>query len=52
LKKNFLLLWQRMRFKKYKMFYKTTLYKILLFSAKYPKLHIFHALYLISPFRG
>jgi hypothetical protein len=21
-------------------------------SAKYPKLHIFHALYLISPFRG
>jgi hypothetical protein len=21
-------------------------------SAKYPELHIFHALYLISPFRG
>jgi hypothetical protein len=29
--KNFLLLWERMRFEKYKMFYKTTLYKILLF---------------------
>jgi hypothetical protein len=50
--KNFLLLWERMCFEKYKMFYKTTLYKILLFFAKYPELHIFHALYLISPFRG
>jgi hypothetical protein len=29
--KNFLLLWERMRFAKYKMFYKTTLHKILLF---------------------
>jgi hypothetical protein len=29
--KNFLLLWERMRFEKYKMFYKTTLHKILLF---------------------
>jgi hypothetical protein len=29
--KNFLLLWERMRFEKYKMFYKTTLPKILLF---------------------
>jgi hypothetical protein len=29
--KNFLLLWERMRFEKYKMFYKTILHKILLF---------------------
>jgi hypothetical protein len=29
--KNFLLLWERMRFAKYIMFYKTTLHKILLF---------------------
>jgi hypothetical protein len=29
--KNFLLFWERMRFEKYKMFYKTTLHKILLF---------------------
>jgi hypothetical protein len=29
--KNFLLLLERMRFEKYKMFYKTTLHKILLF---------------------
>jgi hypothetical protein len=29
--KNFLLLWERMCFAKYKMFYKTTLHKILLF---------------------
>jgi hypothetical protein len=29
--KNFLLLWERMRFAKYKMFFKTTLHKILLF---------------------
>jgi hypothetical protein len=29
--KNFLLLWQRMRFAKYKMFYKITLHKILPF---------------------
>jgi hypothetical protein len=29
--KNFPLLWERMRFEKYKMFYKTTLHKILLF---------------------
>jgi hypothetical protein len=29
--KNFLLLWERMRFEKYKMFYKTTLHKILMF---------------------
>jgi hypothetical protein len=29
--KNFLLLWERMRFAKHKMFYKTTLHKILLF---------------------
>jgi hypothetical protein len=29
--KNFLLLWERMRFTKYKMFYKTTLHKILMF---------------------
>jgi hypothetical protein len=29
--KNFLLLWERMRFEKYKMFYKITLHKILLF---------------------
>jgi hypothetical protein len=29
--KNFLLLWERMHFAKYKMFYKTTLHKILLF---------------------
>jgi hypothetical protein len=29
--KNFLLPWERMRFAKYKMFYKTTLHKILLF---------------------
>jgi hypothetical protein len=29
--KNFLLLWERTRFKKYKMFSKTTLHKILLF---------------------
>jgi hypothetical protein len=29
--KNFLLLWERMRFEKYKMFYKTTLHQILLF---------------------
>jgi hypothetical protein len=28
---NFLLHWERMRFEKYKMFYKTTLHKILLF---------------------
>jgi hypothetical protein len=31
LKKTFLLLWERMRFEKYKLFYKTTLHKILLF---------------------
>jgi hypothetical protein len=31
IEKNFLLLWERMRFEKYKMFYKTTLHKILLF---------------------
>jgi thioredoxin-related protein len=29
--KNFLLLWERMRFAKYKMFYKISLHKILLF---------------------
>jgi hypothetical protein len=29
--KNFLLLWERMRFEKYKMFYKITLRQILLF---------------------
>ena len=29
--KNFLLLWERMHFEKYKMFYKITLHKILLF---------------------
>jgi hypothetical protein len=31
IERNFLLLWERMRFAKYKMFYKTTLHKILLF---------------------
>jgi hypothetical protein len=31
LKKNLLLFWERMRFEKYKMFYKTTLHQILLF---------------------
>jgi hypothetical protein len=30
-KKNFLLFWERMHFEKYKMFYKTTVHKILLF---------------------
>jgi hypothetical protein len=50
--KNFLLLWERMHFEKYKMFYKTTLHKNIVVSAKYPELHIFHALYLISPFCG
>jgi hypothetical protein len=39
-----------MCFEKYKMFYKTTLHKYNVVSAKYPELHIFHALYLISPF--
>jgi hypothetical protein len=29
--KNFLLLWERIHFAKYKMFYKTTLHKLLLF---------------------
>jgi hypothetical protein len=45
------ILWERMRFEKYKMFYKTTLHKILLFLQNI-ELHIFHALYLIPPFRG
>jgi hypothetical protein len=31
IEKNFLLLWERMRFEKYKMFYKITLHQILLF---------------------
>jgi hypothetical protein len=34
--KNFLLLWERMRFAKYKMFYKTTLHKILMFLQNTP----------------
>jgi hypothetical protein len=38
----------RMRFKNDKMFSKISLHQILFFSAKYPKLHILHALYLIS----
>jgi hypothetical protein len=50
--KNFMLLLERMRFAKYKMFFKTTLHINIVVSAKYPELHIFHALYLISPFRG
>jgi hypothetical protein len=41
-----------MRFKKYKMFYKNNPASNIAISAKYPELHIFHALYLISPFRG
>jgi hypothetical protein len=52
---NFMFLWERMCFEKYKMFYKITLHQILLFLQKYqkcPELHILHALYLISPFRG
>jgi hypothetical protein len=31
IEKNFLLLWERMRFAKYKMFYKITLHQTLLF---------------------
>jgi hypothetical protein len=50
--KNFSLLWEMMCFEKYKIFYKITLYQILLFLQKYPELHILHALYLISPFCG
>jgi hypothetical protein len=41
-----------MRFEKYKMFYKITPASNIAISAKYPELHILHALYLISPFRG
>jgi hypothetical protein len=48
--KTFLFLWERMCFEK--MFYKIALHKKLLFYKKYPELHILHALYLISPFRG
>jgi hypothetical protein len=38
--KNFLLLLERMRFAKYKMFFKTTLHKILLFLQISLALHI------------
>jgi hypothetical protein len=51
LKKNFLLLWERMRFAKYKIFTKQTCIKYCCFC-KISELHIFHALYLISPFHG
>jgi hypothetical protein len=40
-----------MRFEKYKMFYKNPASNTAI-SAKYPELHILHALYVISPFRG
>jgi hypothetical protein len=50
--KNFLLLWERMRFEKNtKCFTKQPCIKYCCFC-KYPELHIFHALYLISPFCG
>jgi hypothetical protein len=50
--KNFMLPWERMRLKNDKMFYKIALHQKTAFSTKYPKLHILHALYLISPFHG
>jgi hypothetical protein len=43
--KNFLLLLERMRFAKIQNVFQNN-------PAKYPELHIFHALYMISPFRG
>jgi hypothetical protein len=48
--KNFVLLWERMRFEKYKMFYKIALHQKLLFLQKYPEIHRLHALYLLGVF--
>jgi hypothetical protein len=50
--KNFLLLWERMRFAKIQNVLQNNPASNTAISAKYPELHIFHALYLISPFRG
>ena len=49
--KNFLLLLERMRFAKIQNVFQNNSALNIAVSAKYPKLHIFHALYLISPFR-
>jgi hypothetical protein len=50
--KNFLLLWKRMRFAKIQNVLQNNPASNTAISAKYPELHIFHALYLFSPFRG
>jgi hypothetical protein len=50
--KNFLLLWERMCFEKIQNVLQNNSASNIAISAKYPELHILHALYLISPFRG
>ena len=50
--KNFLLLLERMRFAKIQNVFQNNSALNIAVSTKYPELHIFHALYLISPFRG
>ena len=50
--KNFLLLLERMRFAKVQNVFQNNHASNIVVSAKYSELHIFHALYLISPFRG
>jgi hypothetical protein len=49
--KNFLLFWERMRFEKIQNVLQNNPASNIAVSTKYPELHIFHALYLISPFR-
>jgi hypothetical protein len=47
---NFLLLWERMHFEKIQNVLQNNPASNIVVSAKYPELHILHALYLISSF--